>query len=85
MSLPPVLIKIEASKVSEVELIGLMEWYLPDIWGSKFYLDGYIPVLHSRSRLVEAFKAIKQREISLEKMKKEVNSQSHKSIKNISN
>jgi hypothetical protein len=63
----------------------MMEWSLPDLWGSKFVLDDYISVLHSRSRLVEAFKAIKQREISLEKLTKEENSQSHKSIKIISN
>jgi hypothetical protein len=33
----------EASKFSNAELIGLLEWSLPPSWRSKFDLDGYIP------------------------------------------
>jgi hypothetical protein len=38
----------EASKFSEVQLIGLLEWSLPVTWRAKFDLDGYIPTLHSK-------------------------------------
>jgi hypothetical protein len=46
------------SKFSETEIIGLLEWSLPPAWRTKFDLDGYIPTLHSKTRLVEACKAI---------------------------
>jgi hypothetical protein len=50
----------EASKFSEGELFGLLEWSLPATWRAKFDLDGYIPTLHSRARLIEACEAIEQ-------------------------
>ena len=48
----------EASKFSEIELIGLLEWSLPATWRAKFDLDSYIPTLHSRAKLIEACEAI---------------------------
>jgi hypothetical protein len=54
----------EASKFSEGELIGLLEWSLPATWRAKFDLDGCIPTLHSRARLIEA---IEQSKTSMEK------------------
>jgi hypothetical protein len=50
----------EPSKVSEIELIGLLEWSLPATWRAKFDLDSYIPTLHSRTKLIEACEAIDQ-------------------------
>jgi hypothetical protein len=50
----------EASKFSEIELIGLLEWSLPATWRAKFDLDSYIPTLHSRAKLIEACEAIEQ-------------------------
>ena len=44
----------EASKFSEIELIGLLEWSLPATWRVKFDLDSYIPTLHTRDKLIEA-------------------------------
>jgi len=35
----------EASKFPGVELIGLLEWFLPVTWRAKFDVDGYIPTL----------------------------------------
>jgi hypothetical protein len=40
----------EASKVSEIELTGLLEWSPPATWRAKFDLDFYIPTLHSRAK-----------------------------------
>jgi hypothetical protein len=48
----------EASKFSEIELTGLLEWSLPATWRAKFDLDSYIPTLHSRAKLIEACEAI---------------------------
>ena len=71
----------EASKFSEVELIGLLEWSLPVTWRSKFDLDGYIPTLHSKAKLIEACEAIERSEIALEKPSKEESSKNHKMVK----
>jgi hypothetical protein len=48
------------SKFSEKEIVGLLEWSLPQAWRSKFDLDGYVPSLHSKMRLIEACKAIER-------------------------
>ena len=71
----------EASKFSEVELIGLLEWSLPVTWRAKFDLDGYIPTLHSKTKLIEACEAIERSEISLDKPTKEESNQNHKFVK----
>jgi hypothetical protein len=71
----------EASKFSEIELIGLLEWSLPATWRATFDLDSYIPTLHSRAKLIEACEAIEQSEITVERPSREKNSQSHRNIK----
>ena len=71
----------EASKFLETELIGLLQLSLPVTWRVKFDLDGYIPTLHSKTKLIEAYEAIEQSEISLEKPSKEESSQNHKMVK----
>ena len=48
------------SKFSDKEVLGLLEWSLPQAWQSKFDLDGYIPSLHSKTRLIEACEAIER-------------------------
>jgi hypothetical protein len=48
----------EASKFSDIELIGLLEWSLPAIWRAKFDLHSYIPTLHLRAKFIEACGAI---------------------------
>ena len=57
----------EVSKFTENEIIGLLEWSLPPTWRAKFDLDGYIPTLESKARLIEACKAIKRNEAVDEK------------------
>jgi hypothetical protein len=55
----------DASKFTDTEIIGLLEWSLPPAWRTKFDLDGYIPTLHNRAKLIEKFEAI-ERNASLE-------------------
>ena len=52
----------EGSKFTDVEIIGLLEWSLPPAWRAKFDLDGYIPTLDSKTRLIEACEAIERNE-----------------------
>jgi hypothetical protein len=56
----------EASKFSDVEITGLLEWSLPAAWRVKFDLDGYIPTMHPKKRLIEACEAI-ERNMAIEK------------------
>ena len=52
----------EGSKFTEKEIVELLEWSLPPTWRAKFDLDGYIPTLGSKSRLIEACEAIERNE-----------------------
>ena len=75
----------ESSKFTEMEIIGLLEWSLPAPWRAKFDLDGYIPTLHSKTRLIEACEAIERNELVLETSKsKEETIHSNKTVKRIS-
>ena len=57
----------DASKFTDTEIIGLLEWSLPPQWRAKFDLDGYIPTLESKMKLIEACEAIERNETSDEK------------------
>ena len=50
----------ELSKFSDIELIDILEWSLPQAWRMKFDLDGYIPTEHSKAKLIEACEAIER-------------------------
>jgi hypothetical protein len=65
----------ENSKFSPVEIIGLLEWSLPPAWRAKFDLDGYIPTLHEKTRLIEACEAIERNEVATKETKQ--NDESH--------
>ena len=52
----------ETSKFTEIEIVGLLEWSLPPAWRTKFDLDGYIPTLDTKTRLIEACEAIERNE-----------------------
>ena len=52
----------ETSKFTEIEIVGLLEWSLPPAWRTKFDLDGYIPTLDTKTRLIEACEAIESNE-----------------------
>ena len=51
-----------ASKFSDEELVGLLEWSLPPAWRAKFDLKGYIPSLGSKEKLIEECEAIERSE-----------------------
>ena len=57
----------ESSKFTENEIVELLEWSLPPTWRAKFDLDGYIPTLGSKTRLIEACEAIERNEAIDEK------------------
>jgi hypothetical protein len=57
----------DASKFTEQEIVGLLEWSLPPQWRAKFDLDGYIPTLDTKARLIEACEAIERNEAVDEK------------------
>ena len=71
----------EASKFSEIELIGLLEWSLPATWRAKFDLDSYIPTLHTRAKLIEACEAIERSEIAVERPSREDSNQNQRNFK----
>ena len=50
----------DASKFTEQEIVGLLEWSLPPQWRTKFDLDGYIPSLDTKTRLIEACEVIER-------------------------
>ena len=60
----------EASKFSDIELIGILEWSLPQAWRMKFDLDGYVPTEHSKAKLIEACEAIERNQEDPEETKK---------------
>jgi hypothetical protein len=53
----------QESKFSDPELVGLLEWSLPQAWRSKFDLDGYIPTQGTRARLILECEAIERSEL----------------------
>ena len=71
----------DSSKFTEIEIIGLLEWSLPAPWRAKFDLDGYIPTLHSKTRLIEACEAIERNELVLATKSKEETSHRNKATK----
>ena len=68
------------SKFSEKEIVGLLEWLLPQAWQSKFDLDGYVPSLHSKMRLIEACEAIERNNPVPEKIPQSENKNSQTGI-----
>jgi hypothetical protein len=64
-ALPLFPLRMDASKFSDTEIIGLLEWSLPPPWHTKLDLDGYIPTLHTRAKLIKKCEAI-ERNTSLE-------------------
>jgi hypothetical protein len=57
-SLPLFPLGNQESKFSNQELVGLLEWSFPAHWRKKFDLDGYIPTLGTKAKLISKCKAI---------------------------
>jgi hypothetical protein len=69
----------DASKFSPTEIVGLLEWSLPPAWRAKFDLDGYIPTLDSKARLIEACEAIERNETTTKESNKSSDDHNKKS------
>jgi hypothetical protein len=54
-------------KFSAAEIVELLEFSLPESWRSKFDLDGYIPTLEDKSKLIEACEALERNEAKHDK------------------
>jgi hypothetical protein len=52
----------QESKFSNQELVRLLKWSLPSHWRKEFDLDGYIPTLGTKAKLISECKAIKRNE-----------------------
>jgi hypothetical protein len=48
-----------ASKFTDQEVVGLLKWLLPLTWRKKFNLDGYVPTLGTKAKLILECEAIK--------------------------
>jgi hypothetical protein len=59
-SLP--LFPLGTTKSRDQELVGLIEWSLPSHWRKKFDLDGYIPTLGTKAKLILECEAIERNE-----------------------
>jgi hypothetical protein len=57
-SLPLFPLGNQESKFTDQELVGLLKWSLPSHWRKKFDLDGYIPTLGTKAKLISECKAL---------------------------
>jgi hypothetical protein len=61
-----------ASKFTDQEVVGLLKWSLPLTWRKKFDLDGYVPTLGTKAKLILECKAIKQNESVKERLENKI-------------
>jgi hypothetical protein len=73
ISLPLFPLGNQDSKFTDQELVGLLKWSLPAHWRKKFDLDGYIPTLGTKAKLISECKAIERNEIAKDKERKDDN------------
>jgi hypothetical protein len=81
-SLPLFPLGNQDSKFTDQELVGLLEWSLPAHWRKKFDLDGYIPTLGTKAKLISECKAIEHNEIAKDKECKDDNDNNNNNKKN---
>jgi hypothetical protein len=60
-----------ASKFTDQEVVGLPEWSLPSTWRKKFDLDGYVPTLGTKAKLILECEAIEQKKSVKERERKD--------------
>jgi hypothetical protein len=58
-----------ASKFSDLEVIGLMEFALPAAWRKAFDLKGYVPADEDKARLVDECERIEHHETPIAQAK----------------
>jgi hypothetical protein len=81
-SLPLFPLGNQEAKFTDQELVGLLEWSLPAHWRKKFDLDGYIPTLGTKAKLISECKAIERNEIAKDKERKDNNDNNSNNKKN---
>jgi hypothetical protein len=59
-------------------MVGLLKWSLPIHWRKKFDLDGYIPTLGTKPKLIAKCEAIERNEIVKERESKDNNDNNNK-------
>jgi hypothetical protein len=69
------------SKFSDPEIVGLLEWSLPQAWRKKFDLDGYVPTLGTKAKLILECEAIERNESLKEDGKKNMEIENNKKAK----
>jgi hypothetical protein len=57
--LPVFPLGLPASKFTDQEVMGLLEWSLPSTWRKKFDVDGYVFTLGTKAKLILECEAIK--------------------------
>jgi hypothetical protein len=72
----------QASKFSDSELIGLLEWSLPHKWRKEMDLRGYIPSLGTKEELISHCERIERNEIPIDDREKHNNNNNKKDTKN---
>jgi hypothetical protein len=70
-SLPLFPLGNQDSKFTDQELVGLLKWSLPAHWRKKFDLDGNIPTLGTKAKLICECEAIERNKIAKDKEHKD--------------
>jgi hypothetical protein len=73
---------LPVSKFTDQEVVGLLEWSLPSTWRKKFDLDGYVPTLGTKAKLILECEAIEQNESVKERERKDDNHNNNNYKKN---
>jgi hypothetical protein len=81
-SLPLFPLRNQETKFTDQELVGLLEWSLPAHWRKKLDLDGYIPTLGTKAKLIFECKAIERNKIAKDKECKDDNDNNTNNKKN---
>jgi hypothetical protein len=68
--LPVFPLGLPASKFTDQEVVGLLKWLLPSTWRKKFNLDGYVPTLDTKAKLILECEAIERNESVKERERK---------------
>jgi hypothetical protein len=84
-SLPLFPLGNQEAKFTDQELVGLLEWSLPAHWRKKFDLDGYIPTLGTKAKLISKCKAIEHNKIAKDKERKDDNNDNNNNNNNNNN
>ena len=59
-SLPLFLNGTKSDKFTAGEILKILEWSIPELWRTKFYLDGYVPTEFNKERFMTECKGIEQ-------------------------